>query len=53
MIAYTGITHLYDSELFGEGLKNIFGNRKNYERYLASKRFNDFKRWMILMGYRP
>ncbi len=33
-------------------LKKIFGNRKNYQRYLAAKKWNETRKWLISIGCR-
>jgi len=35
------------------GLKRIFGNRRNYYRYLAQKDWNNWNHWLIGLGYHP
>ncbi len=46
----TGRYFFSDYELFE--LKKIFGNQKNYQRYLAAKEWNETRKWLISMGCR-
>lgn len=33
-------------------LKEIFGNRKNYARYIAAREWNETRAWLIALGCR-
>jgi hypothetical protein len=39
-------------DLWSAPLKEIFGNRKNYYRYLAAKELNQWNAWLISLGWR-
>lgn len=43
---------LWDFEFYRESLKLIFGNRKNYNRYMITQNYNQWTNWLINLGYR-
>ena len=43
---------LWETDYFGKQLKNIFGNRKNYYRFLAERSWKRWNFWLINLGYR-
>lgn len=42
----------WDTPFLEPNLKEIFGNKKNYRRYVAEKKLNLWDSWLIWMGYR-
>ena len=43
---------LYDSFMYGGAIKETFGNRKNYERWVEIRKFNNWTNWLISLGWR-
>lgn len=42
---------LWDSFVHPQ-LKQIFGNRKNFYRYIEAKKWNQWNQWLFSLGYR-
>ena len=42
----------WDFDIYRDWLKSIFGNRKNYYRFVVEKQWNETRAWLINMGCR-
>ena len=41
----------WGTEYYHKALKEMFGNKKNYQRYLAELKWNLWNNWLISLGY--
>lgn len=47
----TGIFDYWTSFYYNH-LEDIFGNYKNYRRWVETRRLNEWNNWLISLGYR-
>jgi len=45
------IYSIWDMLYYHKALKELFGNRKNYMRYIEAARWNQWNQWLISLGY--
>jgi len=43
---------IWDMEYYHKQLKQIFGNRKNYYKYIEIRKWHLWNYWLIGLGYR-
>jgi len=47
----TGIFNFWNSYYY-KSLKEVFGNNKNYQRWLEERKLETWNNWLISLGYR-
>ena len=49
-MVYTSIDY-WEMSYYHKALKEMFGNRRNYRKYIEARKWNMWNSWLISLGY--